>query len=296
MSRKKRVEKVVIPLPYEELQDFSLLYLEKDSYDSLHGTPFEEDYDKWVASSKLNSERTLQDFHNRQLLAISFALAVIIGIFGNLLINSIFGTPQQSDWNLILISAIIVFLSGGLLFFYLPTEFEYFISVNFIQVFRTVHEKAITDLLRKIAEDYSFPHVNRYYCAWVELAILTLKMMSPLVETPLTILNQYEFSIPDFIDAYGDGFIIYLRHWKPFVLRFRLHSKLKFFMPSTVKRIKSDIDSIHSYVQKMYATVARTRIIQDIGPWRKISSPDTIKVYDNNWLETARQVRTLKDR
>ena len=74
------------------------------------------------------SIRTLRDWRR---LAISWLLAVILGVFGNLFASALFGKIEPSGWALALVFLIATIAAVGLFLWVFPYEFRYYFTISF---------------------------------------------------------------------------------------------------------------------------------------------------------------------
>jgi hypothetical protein len=72
---------------------------------------------------------SIKSFEERRILVISFLLAVLVGVFGNLFASSLFGRIEYSSWPPALAFLVGAICSAGLLFLYFPPAFEHSFQV-----------------------------------------------------------------------------------------------------------------------------------------------------------------------
>jgi len=83
----------------------------------------------WRTKMIAHLETSIKSFEERRMLVISWMLAVLVGIFGNLFASSLFGSIEYSSWTLALAFLVAVIAFAGLLFWFFPPAFEHSFQV-----------------------------------------------------------------------------------------------------------------------------------------------------------------------
>jgi len=78
-----------------------------------------------------NIEASIKALRDWRLLAISWLLAVMLGVFGNLFSSALFGKIEPSGWALALVFLIATFVAAGLFLWVFPYEFRYCFPISF---------------------------------------------------------------------------------------------------------------------------------------------------------------------
>jgi hypothetical protein len=106
-------------------------------------------------------DASIKSFEDRRILVISWILAVLVGIFGNLFASSLFGGIGRSSWALALAFLVAMIGFAGLLFRFFPPAFEHSFQVfygrNAFDVKLALHKKF--GLLRNHDKLDDFPRI-----------------------------------------------------------------------------------------------------------------------------------------
>jgi hypothetical protein len=78
-----------------------------------------------------NLEASIRALRDWRRLVISWLLAVLLGVFGNLFASALFGKIEPSGWALALVFLIATFVSAGLFLWVFPYEFRYHFPISF---------------------------------------------------------------------------------------------------------------------------------------------------------------------
>jgi hypothetical protein len=93
-------------------------------------------------------EASIRKFEDRRILIISWLLAALIGVFGNLFASSVFGGIGNPSWGFAIIFLVASCLAAGALIYFFPPMFEHSFQVWFGED-ATQAEKQLTELLNK---------------------------------------------------------------------------------------------------------------------------------------------------
>jgi len=89
-------------------------------------------YDKvWFDRMIKHLDESIKEFRERRILIISWVLAILFGIFGNLFASALFGRFEYSSWGFAFAFFIAACASASLLFWFFPPEFKHSFQVWF---------------------------------------------------------------------------------------------------------------------------------------------------------------------
>jgi len=95
---------------------------------------------------------SIKPFHEWRRLAISWLLAVLVGVFGNLFASALFGRVEYSNWVLALVLLCATSVAAALFLWLFP--------LNFQHTFLIVFDKQAADAIAKIGRFSTFKQEN----------------------------------------------------------------------------------------------------------------------------------------
>jgi hypothetical protein len=111
-----------LPLTEENLLNKSLRELDFGPFTHPFTVTWTSD---WHREMMAHLGVSIKSFEERRMLVISFLLAVLVGVFGNLFASSLFGKIEYSNWVPALTFLVATVCSAGLLLRYFPPAFEH---------------------------------------------------------------------------------------------------------------------------------------------------------------------------
>lgn len=108
---------------------------------------------KWYLQMLKHLEFSIKTFRDRRMLVISWLLAVLVGVFGNLFASSLFGRIECSSWQFALIFLAATSLVAASLFWFFPPRFEHTFQVWFGREATYAYQKLSKEFGRLLSHD-----------------------------------------------------------------------------------------------------------------------------------------------
>lgn len=196
----------------------------------------------------LKAEEAVREFRNTQLLAISWVLAIVVGVFGNSLVSASLGFSGNVNMPLAIFSVSMLAIISVILFAYLPLDFEFTVGVTPFQDYFKFENERLAKIYQMDSPEMKelvLARIDKYGGRelWApedpgrELVLEFLARLKEMIEnasrgdsSPLKVLRIRRVTVPPRINPYPDG-LPYIELGYGFYVTFGLRKRFHSFHP-----------------------------------------------------------------